>query len=408
MKKIKVLRIIARLNIGGPARHTVLLSEGLNRDIFETILVHGIVDKNEGDMAYLAREKGIKSIIIPELSRRISWKNDLIALWKLYRLVKKERPDIIHTHTAKAGTLGRLAGLLYKLTLQLTAYSLQPKLIHTFHGHVLHGYFGRLKSKIFIWIERFLAKFTDRIIAVNERLKQELLNFAIGNFRKIRVIPLGLELDKLLALENAKGKDENSFSVGIVGRLVPIKNHRMFLEVAKQLQTMNSELRTNFFIVGDGELKEKLQEYAKQLGIEDNVAFMGWQKDLDKLYSNLDVITLTSLNEGTPVSLIEAMAAGKPVIAADVGGVRDLVTNHHDPLLRVPRITNYQICERGILVSSGDIKGFAQGLSLLLNNEQLRERMGQSGREFVKVRFGKDRLIKDTENLYQDLQRAKR
>lgn len=390
-KKIKILRVIARLNIGGPARHTILLSEGLDGDIFETVLIYGAIDKSEGDMEYLAQAKNIDSVIIPELGRKISWKNDLVALWKLYHLIKKERPDIIHTHTAKAGTLGRLAALLCK-------FSYRPKVIHTFHGHVLYGYFGKAKSKIFIWIERFLAKFTDKIVAINEKLKQDLLSFIIGSPKKITVIPLGLELGGLLALESTKEASKDGFSVGIIGRLVPIKNHRMFLEVAKRLRISNCEFRANFFIVGDGELKEKLREYAKELGVEENVVFGGWQEDLNKVYSNLDIVALTSLNEGTPVSLIEAMAAGKPVIATDVGGVRELLGSKLEA-----QSSKFEIAERGILVESGNVKGFTEGLGLLLRDKTLREKLAREGREFVRERFSQQRLIKDTESLYKEL-----
>jgi len=396
MEKIKILRIIARLNIGGPARHTVLLNRGLNKDIFQTILVHGVVDKDEGDMGYLACEKGVRSVIIPELSRRISWRSDLVAFWKLHRLIKKEKPDIIHTHTAKAGTLGRLGGIAYKLF--SGSKVAHPKLIHTFHGHVLYGYFGKVKNKIFIWIERFLAKFTDRIIVVNQRIKKELLSFGIGSPEKIAVIPLGLELKGLLALEGIKRETENNFSVGIIGRLVPIKNHKMFLEVVNEFQRANRKLRTDFFIIGDGELREELQKYAKQLGIEENVVFMGWQKELNEVYSNLDIVALASLNEGTPVSLIEAMAAGKAVISSDVGGVNELVNGGESAIGG-----GYKIGKRGILVKSGDVKGFSEGLRLLLGDSALRKRLGREGKEFVRERFSHERLIKDTENLYRGL-----
>jgi glycosyltransferase involved in cell wall biosynthesis len=385
-RKIKVLRIIARLNIGGPAIHTILLTEGLNKDKFDSLLVSGIVGDGEEDMSYLAEEKGIKPIIIPELGRKISFKNDLIAFWKLYKLIRRESPDIIHTHTAKAGTLGRLAGILYNL---VTGYWLlvtgkqRCKLIHTFHGHVLHSYFGKIMTWLFIWIERILARFTDRIIVVNERIKKDLLGLGIGNPKKIAVIPLGLDLEKLLMISTNTNPTPR---VGIVGRLVSVKNHRMFLDAIRLFLTQHptSNTQYQFFIVGDGELRDELENYAERLGIRDSVIFTGWQRDLERLYSDLDIITLTSLNEGTPVSLIEAMAAGKVVIATDVGGVKDLLDT-----------------TRGILVKSEDVEGFAQGLSLLLNNEDLRKRIGQSGREFVKNRFTKERLIRDIENLYE-------
>jgi glycosyltransferase involved in cell wall biosynthesis len=417
-KKVKVLRIIARLNIGGPAIHTILLTEGLNSDRFDSLLVAGSLETGEGDMMYLAQQKGVRPLMISELGRKISLRNDLVAFWKLFQLLRKEKPDIIHTHTAKAGTLGRLAGILYNLVYSLQCLAVYSKskckLVHTFHGHVLHSYFGRLKTRIFIWIERILAIFTDRIIAVSDKVREELLSLGIGTAPKIVTIPLGLELDRLLEISplpvRQAGNSGATVRVGVVGRLVPVKNHRMFLKAANRLLSsiQHPASSIQFIIVGDGELKSELENYVEQSGLKNSVIFTGWKKDLEKVYNGLDVVALTSLNEGTPVSIIEAMAAGKPVIATDVGGVSDLVASCRLPVTSLPwqkpeAEGNYRICERGILVRSGDDEGFAQGLSLLLNDGQLREKMGRSGREFVRDRFSKERLINDIENLYEEL-----
>lgn len=381
MRKIKVLRIISRLNIGGPAIHAVLLTEGLNRELFDSLLVTGSVSKGESDMLYLAEEKGIKPFVIPELTRDINLKNDFTAFLKLYSLIKRINPDIIHTHTAKAGFLGRLAGILAGT----------PFKIHTFHGHVFHGYFSRLKSAIFIAAERILGCFTNKIIAISYTMKEELLRYKIAGADKIITMPLGLELDKLLSLEQ---KNENGeFKIGIVGRLTGIKNHKLFLQVAKEFwhkDRNNKDYQTKFIVIGGGELKNELIDYVGSLGIG-NVEFKGWIKDTRDIYRDLDIVLSTSLNEGTPVSLIEAMAAAKPVIATDVGGVRDLL---------LPICDKLGISAGQILTQSNNAKQIIDGLSLLLQNNELRKNLGRAGREFVKNSFTKERLIKDMEKLY--------
>ena len=301
-----------------------------------------------------------------------------MRFYKLFLLIFKEKPNIIHTHTAKAGTLGRIAGLLYKSFVNRRCI-----LVHTFHGHVLHSYFGKGKTKVFIWTERLLAKFTDRIIAVSSAIRNELLQLRVGNSKKVIVIPLGLELDNFLTISS---QNNSEIKIGIIGRLAPIKNHLMFLKVIKKIMHLNLQTPTKFIVVGDGELRESLENYAQSLGLDNIIEFRGWQRDLVNLYTNLDIVALTSLNEGTPVSLIEAMAAGRPVVATNVGGVKDLVNG-----------------DRGFLVKLGDVDSFASALKCLIDDEKLRSRMGRSGREFVRNNFTKDRLIDDIKELYEEL-----
>ena len=382
-EKIKIIRIIGRLNIGGPARNAVLLTEGLTGgDCWDTVLACGEVDKTEGDMMYLAKEKSLNPIIIKELGRKISWKDDLAALWKIYRILCREKPDIAHTHTAKAGTLGRIAGILYNLG----GSNRRVLLVHTFHGHVLSGYFGNIKTAIFLSIERILSVFTDRIVTQSRSLKKELVEkFKVASENKISVVRLGFELDGLLKIPE---RGYNGYiNIGIVGRLVPIKNHRMFIDIAKELKDKNSDSKIKFLIVGDGELRNDLENYAKNLGLSMDVVFLGWRKDLENIYADLDIVCLTSLNEGTPVSLIEAMAAAKPVIATDVGGTRDIVEHG----------------KSGLLLQSQDRSGFVKSISMLLNDSARRREMGSYGREFVIRNFRKERLIKDMECLYKEL-----
>ncbi|MBL7132258.1 MAG: glycosyltransferase family 4 protein [Candidatus Omnitrophica bacterium] len=387
-KKIKVLRIIARLNIGGPAIHTILLTEGLDKHRFETVLVTGTTEKDEGDMFYLAKEKGVRPVIIPELGRTLNIRNDIIAFWKLSSLVKRERPDIIHTHTAKAGALGRLAGLLYKFSSKLKAQSSKVRLVHTFHGHVLHSYFGRIKSALFIWIERFLAIFTDKIIAVSENLRRELIDLKIAGPKKIVTIPLGLELERYLKIENNGFGNRDCKLVGIIGRLVPIKNHRMFLDAAKRLKdSLGFGRLIKFLIVGDGPLRQELESYAEGLGISEDVTFTGWIRDLEKMYSELDIVVLTSLNEGTPLALIEAQAAARPCVATCVGGVTDVIEEGRS----------------GFLVPARDIDKFTEALLKLLSNPDLALSMGRYGRERIKDEFSKTRLFRDIECIYEEI-----
>ncbi len=382
MNKIKVLRIIARLNIGGPAIHAVLLTEGLDKTRFETLLVSGQVGPKEGDMSYYTRQKNVRPQFIPGLKRELNLFDDLKALSKIYNIIKIEQPDIVHTHTAKAGTIGRCAVILYNLFHPRRIK--EVKLVHTFHGHVFRGYFNRIKAAFFIFIERSLARFTHRIIAVSESVKSELTGLGICKEDKIEVINLGFELGKFLDIPF---RQSDILNVGIVGRLTPIKNHRLFLEAAYIILKDNPSLKVKFKVIGDGELKKDLLQYSEKLGIAQSVDFRGWQRDLAEVYTDLDIVALTSVNEGTPVSLIEAMASARAVVATDVGGVKDLLGQQ----------------ERGIITRPQDPEAFSEGLLLLARDARLRENLGVSARDFVRERFAKERLIKDMENLYKNL-----
>ncbi len=387
----KILRIITRLNIGGPAIHTILLTEGLDKTRFLSLLVCGSVGKDEGDMIDYAYQKNVKPYIIPELKRELSLLKDIIAFKKIYSIIKTEQPDIIHTHTAKAGALGRLAAIFYLLFHPQK----KIKLIHTFHGHVFSGYFNALKSYVFILVERFLAIFTSKIVAVSDLIKKELLSLGISNEERIEVIPLGLELDKFLLIPVHENRQLN---IDIIGRLVPIKNHRLFLEAAAKVLSDCQEMKLRFRIIGDGNLRSDLEEYSQQLNIHTHVFFLGWQKDLAHIYSDSDIVALTSINEGTPVSLIEAMASGRAIVATDVGGVKDLLGRGIEDNIKPD--AKFKILERGVVVKPNDTFSFAKALLFLAQQNELRNNMGKRGRDFVKNKFTKERLIKDIENLY--------
>lgn len=395
MRKTKILRIIARLNIGGPAIHTVLLTQGLDKSKFDSLLVCGSIDKNEGDMLYYALERNVKPIFVSKLRRELNFIDDLAVFFKVYKIIKQAQPDIIHTHTAKSGAIGRLAGIVFNL--------LNPKkkikLVHTFHGTYFTGYFNRLKTKAFLYIEQFLAIFTDRIITLSNNLKQELIFWNIAKAEKITVIPLGFELEDFLEIKPADNKSLSS--IGIIGRLTFIKNHYLFLDAAQKFIKDNPNREIMFYIIGDGELREPLEGYADKQHINSRVCFLGWQRNLQHVYSWLGVVALTSLNEGTPVSLIEAMASGRPVVATDVGGVRDLLGKEMEGF--ATRGEGFKVLERGIIVKPNDADSFARALAFILENREIRNKICDFAREFVKSTFFKKRLISDIEELYRSM-----
>ena len=406
-KKIKIVRIIARLNVGGPARHVVWLTKELQTNEFESVLLTGRVPKGEEDMSYFAAENAVEPVFIEQMSRELSLK-DIVSLWKIYRELKREKPDIIHTHTAKAGTVGRIAGFFYRWLTWRTLIG-KPrcvKTVHTFHGHVFHSYYGNLKTKIFLFIEKILARFaTDKIVVISRQQFEEIHErFGVGKKEQFEIIPLGIDLkpfaswrarQNILPQEVSARNDE--ILVGLVGRLTEVKNHSLFLKVAKIYGEKTDVPKLKFIIVGDGHLKEKLEREAETLGVKDSIVFLGNRPDADVFYAGLNIVALTSLNEGTPLSLIEAMANEKAVIASNVGGVVDLLGKV------VEQREGFQLCERGVSSSSGDAEGFYQGLLYLANNAKMREILGQRGKNFVETQYSKDRLVSDVKNLYRQL-----
>lgn len=402
---MKVLRIIARLNVGGPARHVVWLTEGLRPD-YETLLVAGVVPPGEDDMSYLAANAGIEPLILKEMSREISLK-DAITVWKLFRLMLRERPDIVHTHTAKAGTVGRVAGLVYRW---MTPASLigRPRrclFVHTYHGHVFHSYYSRHKTRLFLAVEKFLASVaTDRIVVISRQQRQEINeNFGVGRSRQFAVIPLGIDLGaysdwqaRRAALRTELSAAADEVLIGIVGRLTEIKNHQGFLNAAAQLKKI-SRAKIRFLVIGDGGLRAELESHAHALGLAGDVLFLGSRSDPENFYPALDIVALTSLNEGTPLSLIEAMANERPVIATAVGGVVDLLGP------KTSSAEGFHVCERGVLVEEKDPETFARGLELLIADESLRRELAASGRQFVEKNYSKDRLLTDIAGLYQQM-----
>lgn len=405
---MKILRIIARLNVGGPARHVVWLTSGLSGGEFESVLIAGTVPPGEENMAYLAEANGIRPIFIEEMSRELSPK-DLISLIKIYREIRREKPDIIHTHTAKAGTVGRTAAFFYKWFTPGTIIGRPRKVrvVHTFHGHVFHSYYGKLKTSVFLMIERALARFaTDRIIVISDRQFSEINGkYRIGRNKQFAVIPLGIDLSPFSAASRRKefraefGAEPNEVLVGFVGRLTEIKNIPLLLAAAEIYQKGKPEQtpKLKFVIIGDGHLRSELERESEERGIQEIVHFAGNRTDTESLYSALDIVALTSRNEGTPLSLIEAMAAERPFVSTTVGGVGDLLgeTKEH--------FDGFAVYERGIGVKPGSAEAFLLGLLYLANNERLQNALAVHSKTFVETKYSKKRLVNDIEEFYRSL-----
>jgi glycosyltransferase involved in cell wall biosynthesis len=404
---MKILRIIARLNVGGPARHVVWLSSALSDSEYTTKLIAGSVPDGEEDMSYFAAEHDVDPTYLKEMSRELSPK-DAVSIWKLFRQMRAFCPDIVHTHTAKAGTVGRIAALLYRWLTPGTLIG-RPnavKVVHTFHGHVFHSYYGRLKTRLFVFIERVLARVvTDRIIVITDQQLREINEkFRVGRPDQFDVVPLGIDLSSFAESESLRrqfrdefGFDDSDIVVTFVGRLTEIKNISMFLRSASRYREKDPGPRLRFLIVGDGHLRERLEVEAKELELSDLVIFAGNRTDTAAVYAGTDIVALTSLNEGTPLSLIEAMAANRPVISTAVGGVVDLLG---EPVEQVGSST---LSERGISVSSGDADSLCIGLIYLAANAEVRAKLALQGREFVCKMYSKDRLVSDIKELYARL-----
>ncbi len=320
-RKIRVLRLLSRINVGGPSFHVINLCKGMAGMGYETVLAVGNPQSVEGSMIDQAINNGIRVEVVKGLTGRISLFNDFKAFLGIVRLVIKYKPDIVHTHTTKVGILGRLAAVFCGV----------PVILHTFHGHIFSGYFSEKVSSAIACLERLLARFTDKIVTLSPDLKKEIAErLSPISKDKIAVIPLGLELEKFRRFERKKGNIRKSlgispdaFLIGIVARLVPVKNHLRLIEVFGKVLERKPD--AHLIIVGDGEMRQEIEGKIESLNLEQNVSMLGIRKDIEEVYSDLDLLVLLSKNEGTPVVLIEALAAGCPVAATSVGGVIDLL-----------------------------------------------------------------------------------
>lgn len=383
-RRIRVVRVIARLNIGGPAIHATLLHERLDPARFASTLVSGSEEAGEGNyLALHGRATHLETL--PDLGREIRPLRDVATLARLTAMIRRLQPHVVHTHTAKAGAVGRAAAMLAGV----------PVIVHTYHGHVLRGYFSPAKTAVYRAIERGLARRTDRLLAVTPRVRDELLALGVGTAAQYRAVPLGFDLAPLLVAERRRGELRAELGlgeaplVGIVARLVPIKAHEVFLAAAARVSQQKPAVR--FLVIGDGERRQALEAQAATLGLGGVVRFLGWRADIDRLYADIDVVALTSRNEGSPVALIEAMAAGRPVVSTEVGGVADVVEHGVS----------------GLLAPMDDAAALAGHILALLAAPDLRERMGRHGRIRVAATYGADRLVSDIESLYEELVHAK-
>lgn len=385
-KKIKVVRIINRFNLGGPTFNATFLTRFLS-DEFETTLIGGVPDKGETNSLHILKEYGIKPIVLPEMSRAINISQEYRAYKKIKKILKEIQPDIVHTHASKAGLLGRMA-----------AFSLRiPVVVHTFHGHVFHSYFGKFKTSFFKQIERYLAKKSTGIIAISALQKHELADVhKIVNQEKIKVIPLGFDLQKFQegriekreAVRTQYKLSDDEVAITIIGRLAPIKDHDYFLNVIEEvLKQTPQEIKV--FIVGDGSEKNHIEDRVNKLNeaYPNRIMMTSWILDIATFIQGMDIVCLTSKNEGTPVSLIEAQAAGVPVISTDVGGVRDAMEDG----------------KSGFVVKRENIETYIKNLRLLIEDDKLREKISIFGQKNATEKFGYQRLVLEMEDYYKEL-----
>ena len=378
----RVLRVIARMNIGGPAIQASLLTRRLDPRRYHTLLVTGAEGADEGNHLELHAEQLPDLVTIPDLGREIRGARDVRSLAALLRVIRRFRPHIIHTHAAKAGTIGRIAATLSRV----------PLVVHTFHGHVLRGYFSPRKEQVFRSIERALARITDELIAVSPRVREELLEMRIGRPDAFSVVPLGFDLEPFASAATLRGQLRAELGVppaaplvGIVARLVPIKAHEVFFAAAAALHRERPDMR--FVVVGDGERRSELGRLVEASRLRDVTHFLGWRADLARIYADLDVVTLTSRNEGSPVALIEAMASARPVVSTRVGGVADVIAHG----------------ETGWLVEMDDAAMLARRVLDVLAQADRGQRVAEAGRNSVLATYGADRLVADIDGLYQRL-----
>ena len=390
----KVLRIINRFNIGGPTYNAAYLTKYLPSE-YETLLIGGDKEESEDSSQHILDELGINPTIIPEMRRAIRFGNDYAAYKKIKQIIEEFKPDIVHTHASKAGTLGRMAAFACNV----------PAVVHTFHGHVFHSYFSKAKTTIFKRIEKKLALKSSAIVAISAIQKEELGTVhKIAPLDKIEVIPLGFDLERFqnnLEEKRAEFRKEyqikdDEIAIGIIGRLVPIKNHQLFLNALRYVLD-HTDKKVRAFIIGDGESRNDIINLAKDLNIpfsRSNVKFeispltlTSWIKNIDIVNAGMDIIALSSLNEGTPVSLIEAQAANNPVVSTNVGGIENVVLQN----------------KTGLLSDVEDLETYSANLLELVENDSKREAMSKEGWKHVKDKYSYKRLVSDVDKLYKDL-----
>lgn len=385
IRPTRVLRIINRFNVGGPVYNVTYLTKYLP-ETYETLLIGGCATQTEQDATYILSDHGIQAQVLPSMSRSIRIFNDLKTFFILLKLIRSFKPDIVHTHASKAGVLGRIAAKIMGVRV----------IVHTYHGHVFHGYFNSTITKYILFIERILGRLSTKIIAISAAQQQDIVTkYQIVSKNKTVVIPLGFDLSRFeksienrIALRHQMNLTAHKTAVAIVGRIAPIKNHRLFIDAAAETYKKHPE-EFIFYVVGDGELRDDLTDYlfTTYPWLKSSVIFTSWIADMTLFYPAMDVVCLTSINEGTPVSLIEAQASGIPVISTNVGGVKDVINPN----------------ETGIILNEHSAVELSNHLIELHLNRELRIKMSQNARNFVKERYTYHRLVADIDGLYKTL-----
>ncbi|HVA31702.1 MAG TPA: glycosyltransferase [Gaiellaceae bacterium] len=385
-RPVKVLRVIARLNVGGPALHVAYLTAGLAPRGYDTTLVAGTIARGEESMAFVADAHNVHVETLGDLHREISPVRDLRAIVQLAQLIRNERPTILHTHTAKAGAVGRIAALLAR-------GARPPIVVHTFHGHVLRGYFGRVQTFGFRRLERWLARTSTALVAVSPEVRDDLVALGVAPASKFTVVRLGIDLPRRVENDDVQRREarrqmglrDEAFVVGWVGRMTAVKRTELVVRALQDLVARNVDAFV--VLVGDGPDRNQLERYAHELGVIKRCLFLGYQEDVARFYDAIDVLVLPSINEGTPVSVIEALAARRPAVATRVGGVPDVVRDGID----------------GFLVDADDRDALATRLAELAADPELRARMGEAGHARVIERYAVARLVDDVDKLYRSL-----
>jgi glycosyltransferase involved in cell wall biosynthesis len=387
--EIRILRVIARLNMGGPALHVSYLTRGLASRGYATTLVTGEISRGEDSMAYVADELGVDVLHVPQLQRDLSPLRDPVSIARLVEVVRRVRPHVLHTHTAKAGAVGRVAALL-------AGDARPPIIVHTFHGHVLRGYFNPVRTQVYREVERRLARHTTRLVAVSPEVRDDLVELGVAPRQKFSVIRLGIDLGQRVSgtagrteLRRLFGVPDERVVVGWIGRMTEVKRLQDVVGAFAELRRRGIE--ATLCLVGDGPDRELAERTAHELGVARDTLFAGYQRDVSSYYNFFDILLLASANEGTPVVAIEALAAERPVVSTRVGGVPDVVSDGVD----------------GLLCDPGEIRALGAALARLAADADLRAAYGEAGRARVVPRYQVDRLVDDTDALYRELLSAR-
>lgn len=386
MRRARILRIVTRLNTGGPAKYLTALNRALDPNRYEQRLATGCEGPGEGSLRPFVEAQGVQLTIVPELvgTTRLT-PRDIAATARVRKLIRDFQPDIVETHTTKAGIVGRLAAYLEG----------SPVVLHVYHGHVLEGHYGAIKTWMARRAERALARLSDRLVAVSAHVKNDLVKYQVASADQISVVEPGLDLEPMLrcregrgALRRELGLDPGVPLVGIVGRLTPVKNHRLFLDAA--VGVLAARPGVHFLVVGDGEIAPAIRAIARGRGLMERMTFTGWRYDLPRVYADLDVLVSCSKYEGTPFTIIEAMAAGCPVVATGVGGVLDLVSDQ----------------ATGLLVPPAQAEPLVRAILRLLGDVGLARALARSAAADVEARFSPARLAVGMDTLYATLLQA--